>query len=116
MQQLDGVPLYFLLDLNADILMPDLAVILTASPSLIAERKARRSVRNRCHLNPTMPSREVDLYAQTAYTLTDANAKVLTIDSSHATPTQIATAIADALPPTPVASAVPPNPPTPQEP
>ncbi|MFF3404382.1 dTMP kinase [Streptomyces sp. NPDC002659] len=32
LQRLDGVSLKFLLDLNADILMPDLAVILTASP------------------------------------------------------------------------------------
>ncbi|MGW6317675.1 dTMP kinase [Streptomyces sp. NPDC055099] len=116
LQQLDGVPLHFLLDLNADILMPDLAVILTASPGLITERIARRGVRHRFHLDPTMPSREVDLYAQTAQTLTDANVKVLAIDSTHATPPQIATTIADALPRLPVASAVPPNPPAPQEP
>ncbi|MEV0528574.1 dTMP kinase [Streptomyces sp. NPDC050439] len=98
LQQLDGVPLYFLLDLNADILMPDLAVILTASPDLIAERIARRGVRHHFHLDPTMPSREVDLYTQTAQALTDENVKVLTIDSTHATPPQIATTIADALP------------------
>lgn len=116
LQQLDGVPLEFLLALNADILMPDLAVILTASPGLIAERIARRGARHRFHLDPTMPSREVDLYAETAPTLMAMNVKVLVLDSSQATPTDIAARIADALPAPSVPSAVPPNPPTPQEP
>ncbi|MFE5740705.1 dTMP kinase [Streptomyces celluloflavus] len=98
LQRLDGVPLEFLLGLNADILMPDLAVILTASPGLIAHRIAERGIRHRFHLDPTMPSREVDLYAETALTLTAKNVKVLVLDSSNATPSEIAAKIADVLP------------------
>ncbi|WP_329383390.1 dTMP kinase [Streptomyces sp. NBC_01716] len=81
MQQLDGVPVSFLLDLNAHILMPDLAVVLTASPGLIAERIAARGPRNRFHLDPTAPGREVDLYEEAAQILTAANVKVLIVDT-----------------------------------
>ncbi|MFG2632190.1 dTMP kinase [Streptomyces sp. NPDC048473] len=114
LQQLDGVPLEFLLNLNEHVLMPDLAVILTASPGLIADRIARRGVQHRFHLDPTMPVREVDLYAETAQTLTAKNVKVLVLDSSAATPSEVASRIADAIPEPSVASAVPPRPTTPQ--
>ncbi|MWA07691.1 dTMP kinase [Streptomyces sp. BA2] len=116
LQQLDGVPLQFLLDLNAGILMPDLAVILTASPGLIAQRIARRGVRHRFHLDPTAPGREVDLYTEAAQTLTAANVNVLVLDSSHATPSEVSARIADALPERSVPSAVSPTSPTPQGP
>ncbi|MGY3676793.1 dTMP kinase [Streptomyces sp. TE33382] len=45
MQRLDGVPLEFLLALNADVPRPDLAVVLTADPALIARRIADRGPR-----------------------------------------------------------------------
>ncbi|MFE7712589.1 dTMP kinase [Streptomyces sp. NPDC057486] len=105
MQQLDGVPLKFLLDLNAHVLMPDLAVILTAHPSLIAERIAARGPRNRFHHDPTVPGREVDLYDETAQTLMTANVKVLVANTSDATPSEPTATIADAIPESPVASA-----------
>ncbi|MFE7330873.1 dTMP kinase [Streptomyces sp. NPDC057565] len=105
MQQLDGVPLKFLLDLNAHVLMPDLAVILTAHPSLIAERIAARGPRNRFHHDPTVPGREVDLYDETAQTLMTANVKVLVANTSDATPSEATATIADAIPESPVASA-----------
>ncbi|MEU0836035.1 dTMP kinase [Streptomyces sp. NPDC005969] len=105
MQQLDGVPLKFLLDLNAHVLKPDLAVILTAPPDLIAARIAARGPRNRFHLDPTVPGREVDLYDETAHTLMTANVKVLVANTSVATPSEVAATIADAIPESPVASA-----------
>ncbi|WP_328863255.1 dTMP kinase [Streptomyces sp. NBC_00306] len=114
LQRLDGVPLKFLLDLNADILMPDLAVILTASPGLIANRIAKRGIRHRFHLDPTAPGREVDLYAETAQTLKARNVNVLILDTSDVTPSDVACRIADALPDPSVASAISPNPTTPQ--
>lgn len=116
LQQLDGVPLKFLLDLNADILLPDLAVILTAPPGLLANRIAERGVRHRFHLDPTMPGREVDLYAETAQTLMAKNVRVLVLDTSDATPSEVAATIADAIPASSITSTVPPNPTTPQEP
>lgn len=114
LQQLDGVPLEFLLDLNARILLPDLAVILTASPSLIGNRIAERGVRHRFHLDPAAPGREVVLYAETAHTLRAKNVNVLVLDSSDATPSEVACAIADTLPGTSVPSVVSPDPTTPQ--
>ncbi|GFM98716.1 hypothetical protein Sfulv_35270 [Streptomyces fulvorobeus] len=55
LQQLDGVPEQFLLDLNADILLPDLAVILTAEPVAIGARLAERGKRHRFHDDPRAP-------------------------------------------------------------
>jgi dTMP kinase len=104
MQQLDGVPLPFLLSLNADVLMPDLAVILTADPGLIAERIAARGPHNRFHRDPTAPGREVRLYEETAHTLRSAGVPVLVVNTGTATPTEVATAIADAIPDPSVAS------------
>lgn len=104
MQQLDGVPLKFLLDLNAHVLMPDLAVILTADPGLIAERIAARGPHNRFHRDPTAPGREVSLYDQTAQTLRSADVSALVVNTGTATPTEVAATIADAIPDPPVAS------------
>ncbi|MFJ8863898.1 dTMP kinase [Streptomyces sp. NPDC102451] len=109
MQQLDGVPLAFLLALNAHVLMPDLAVILTAEPGLIAERIASRGPHNRFHRDPTAPGREVVLYEQTARTLMTADVKVLVVDTGEATPTEVAATIADAIPDSSIASAATPQ-------
>ncbi len=106
MQQLDGVPLKFLLDLNAHVLMPDLAVILTADPALIAERIAARGPHNRFHFDPTAPGREVVLYEEAAQTLEVAGVKILVVNTGEATPTEVAAAIVDAVPDSSVASAV----------
>ncbi|MFD6989172.1 dTMP kinase [Streptomyces sp. NPDC059943] len=116
MQQLDGVTMKFLLDLNAHVLLPDLAVILTASPGLIAERIAVRGPRNRFHLDPTAPGREVDLYDEAAQTLMTANVKVLIVHTDDSTTTEVATSIADAIPHPSVSSAAPTPPTIPQEP
>lgn len=114
LQRLDGVPLQFLLDLNADILMPDLAVILTASPGLVAHRMAERGVRHRFHLDPTAPGREIDLYAEAAHILTARRVNVLVVDTTHVTPSDVASTIADALPDPSIPSSISPNPTTPQ--
>ncbi|MGW4200790.1 dTMP kinase [Streptomyces sp. NPDC004726] len=115
LQRLDDVPLPYLLALNADIVLPDLAVILTASPGLIAERIAERGIRHRFHLDPTAPAREVDLYAQAAQILKGKNVKVLLLDTSDTTPAQAASRIAETLPSVSVPSGPPPHPTTSQE-
>ncbi|MFH8760229.1 dTMP kinase [Streptomyces atroolivaceus] len=109
MQQLDGVPLKFLLDLNANVLMPELAVVLTAPPGLIAERIATRGPRNRFHHDPTAPGREVLLYEAAARSLMTAHVKVLVVNTGKATPSEVAVAIADAIPDSPIASAASPQ-------
>ncbi|MFD0501982.1 dTMP kinase [Streptomyces chiangmaiensis] len=115
LQQLDGVPLDFLLTLNRHVLLPDLAVILTADPSLIAQRIATRGITHRWHLDPTGPSREVDLYADAASHLLAMGVEVLLLDTSNATPSDVARRIADAIPALPLASNASPTRPTPQE-
>ncbi|MCP3822392.1 dTMP kinase [Streptomyces sp. A3M-1-3] len=99
LQRLDGVPEQFLLELNADILLPDLAVILTAAPDTIAARLAERGRRHRFHNDPTGPAREVELYTKAAQTLMTLGVQVLVLDSTKATPTDVAKRIADAVPP-----------------
>lgn len=99
LQRLDGVPEPFVLALNADVLLPDLAVILTADPQTVADRVARRGVRHRFHLDPAGPAREVDLYSEAAQTLMDMNVSVLLLDTTSATPKEVADRIADSIPP-----------------
>ncbi|MFD7282160.1 dTMP kinase [Streptomyces sp. NPDC059862] len=115
LQQLDQVPFEFLIDVNRHVPMPDLAVILTAPPGLIAGRIATRGITHRWHLDPTGPSREVDLYGEAAAYLMSQGVNVLLLDTSTATPSDIARRIADAIPALPLPSIASPTPATPQE-
>lgn len=115
LQQLDGVPVDFLLDINRHVLMPDLAVILTADPGLIAERIATRGVTHRFHRDPRVPSREVDLYADVAAYLMRRGIEVLVLDTSNATPPDVARRIADTIPTLPLTSVASPAHTNPQE-
>lgn len=112
LQQLDGVPFEFLVDVNRHVPMPDLAVILTAAPGLIAQRIAERGITHRWHLDPTGPGREVDLYREAAAYLMSRGVDVLILDNSAYTPSEVAQRIADAIPALPLASI--PTPTTPQ--
>ncbi|MFI9630040.1 dTMP kinase [Streptomyces sp. NPDC052042] len=98
MQRLDGVPLPYLLALAGPVLMPDLAVILTAAPGLIADRIAARGPSNRFHRDPTAPGREVRLYEQAARALRSAGVPVLVVDTGTATPSEVAATISGAIP------------------
>ncbi|MFE7127660.1 dTMP kinase [Streptomyces sp. NPDC057617] len=98
LQRLDEVPVPFLLALNADVLLPDLSVILTAEPTVVAERLARRGVRHRFHLDPAFPAREVALYAEAEQTLTAMGVRVLSLNTTNSTPTDVARRIADIVP------------------
>ncbi|MEV0988034.1 dTMP kinase [Streptomyces sp. NPDC049949] len=98
LQRLDGVAEQYLLDLNREIMLPDLAVILTAEPAVIASRLAARGVRHRFHHDPDAPSREVELYREAAQTLTNLGVEVLVLDTTDTTPTDVAKRIADAVP------------------
>jgi dTMP kinase len=114
LQQLDGVPVDFLITINQHVPMPDLAVILTAEPGQIAARIAERGITHRWHLDPTGPSREVDLYRDTAAYLTSRGVDVLCLDNGAYTPSDVAQRIADAIPALPLPSVPSPAPSTPQ--
>ncbi|MFE4634828.1 dTMP kinase [Streptomyces sp. NPDC056773] len=99
LQRLDGVAEQFVLDLHREVMLPDLAVILTAAPDVIAARLAERGVRHRFHHDPDAPSRELELYTEAARTLTSMGVRVLVLDSTTIAPKDVARRIADALPP-----------------
>ncbi|MFJ8754602.1 hypothetical protein ACIREO_35600 [Streptomyces sp. NPDC102441] len=65
--------------------------------------KAARGPRNRFHHDPTAPGREVLLYEAAAQTLMTAHVKVLVVNTGEATPSEVAAAIADAIPDSPIA-------------
>ncbi|MCP9986942.1 dTMP kinase [Streptomyces sudanensis] len=95
LQQLDGVPEPFVLALNRHILLPDLAVILTADPEVITARLAGRGRRHRFHDDPTGPAREVELYAEAARTLMAMGVRSVLLDTTRTTPADVARRIAD---------------------
>ncbi|WP_344438791.1 dTMP kinase, partial [Kitasatospora nipponensis] len=64
LQRLDGVPLDFILAINAGVTLPDLAVLLTAAPDLILRRLASRGAHHRFELDAADTVREVELYAE----------------------------------------------------
>ncbi|MFI5686805.1 dTMP kinase [Streptomyces sp. NPDC051636] len=97
LQRLDGVPEPFVLALNRHVLLPDLAVILTADPKAITTRLAERGRRHRFHDDPTGPTREVELYAEAAETLMTIEVRPLLLDTTNTTPADVARRIADEL-------------------
>lgn len=86
-QHLDGVPQQYLLDLNAGMRMPDLAVILTATPRRIADRIAQRGATHRFNRDPDFPARETTLYDETVGILRGMGVSVLVVDTSSTPPT-----------------------------
>ncbi|MGH3688355.1 MAG: dTMP kinase [Pseudonocardiaceae bacterium] len=74
MQRFDGVDLGFLQAINALADPPDLAVILTADPALIAQRLQQRRLRNRYQHQPDVSAHESTLYLDAARALTSAGA------------------------------------------
>ncbi|SEO55408.1 dTMP kinase [Actinacidiphila rubida] len=94
LQRLDGVPKQYLLDLNAGIRMPDLAVVLTADPRTIAGRVAERGATHRFNRDPSAPDRETALYAEAVEMLWSMNVPVLTIDTGTSAPDAVAALIA----------------------
>ncbi|WP_306955798.1 dTMP kinase [Streptomyces sp. B4I13] len=114
LQQLDGVPIEFLIDINQHVPLPDLAVILTAEPCRITARIAERGITPRWHLDPTGPDREVDLYRDAAAYLMSQGVQVLLLDNGGSTPSDVARRITDALPALALASIPSPAPSPPQ--
>ncbi|MEE4546543.1 dTMP kinase [Streptomyces sp. V4-01] len=97
-QALDGVPQQYLLDLNAGIRMPDLAVILNADPHSIAARIAARGATHRFNRTPDFPARESALYAEVVAILRGMGVPVIVADTSTAPAGVIAEQIAACVP------------------
>jgi dTMP kinase len=97
LQQLDGVRTEFVLDLHAQVDLPDLAVIATADPEEISRRIAARGMYDRFDRDPLAPTRESDLYTGAADLLREMQIPVLVLDLGELTPAQAAEAIAHTL-------------------
>ncbi|GGU84965.1 dTMP kinase [Lentzea flava] len=95
LQQMDGVPLDFVEAINAHADLPDLAVILTADPTIAAARIARRGSHDRFHTDVSTSAREVELYSKAAKRLAELGHEVVTLDTTGAMPDQIARRIGD---------------------
>lgn len=93
MQRLDGVALDFLRHINTAADPPDLAVILTAAPVIIAERLERRGRRNRYQHNPDISARETALYRNAADSLAAAGVQMLQLETSLYSPDSLAAMI-----------------------
>lgn len=93
MQRLDGVDLDFLQAINALADPPDLAVILTADPELIAQRLHQRGARNRYQRQVDISAQETALYIDAAHALTAAGVQVLRLETSLYPPDTLASMI-----------------------
>lgn len=97
LQVLDGVPREAVWELNSGILLPDLAVILTARPEVIAKRLADRGAHSRYEREPGSTERECAGFREAATFLRTAGVRVLQVDATTAAPAEIARTIVTAV-------------------
>lgn len=94
LQRMDGVPIQFIELLNAAADVPDLAVILTAEPTVTAHRIELRGAHSRFEDGLTTSQTEVGLYQDTITRLTERGYPVLTIDTTDTPAAQVVAVIA----------------------
>jgi dTMP kinase len=94
LQRLDGVPLDFVEILNAAADTPDLAVVLTAEPEVAADRIARRGAHSRFETGLPSSRAEAELYRKASDRLTQRGYPLLTLDTTHTAPAQVAAQLA----------------------
>jgi dTMP kinase len=97
MQRLDGLDLSFLWRLNEPADPPDLAVILSADPAVIAQRLDEHGAHNRFQQAPDSSKAEVDFYREATDRLLSGGYNVLVVDVNDKPPERTATLIRDRL-------------------
>lgn len=97
LQRIDGVPLRVIQEINWHIERPDLTVILTADPEVIADRLARRGAHSRFERTPGNTAREITLYQEATKVLTRDGNRVLTVDTTTDAPEAIARRVLDVM-------------------
>jgi dTMP kinase len=97
LQARDGLAFPYLLAVSEGIDLPDLAVILSATPETITARLDQRGRHDRFEDDPDAARTETALFRDAAATLTSLGVPVCQIDTSLPTPKQVAGQIADAL-------------------
>jgi dTMP kinase len=93
LQRLDGLTARTVWELNAGVMPPDLAVILTTDPAIIAQRLHGRGGHSRFEQRPDASAEEVRLYHEAIVELADAGWPLLTVDGAAA-PDTIAETVA----------------------
>ncbi|GAA5155860.1 dTMP kinase [Pseudonocardia eucalypti] len=96
-QRFDGVDPAFLWKLNSDARRTDLAVILEADPTVIAQRLDERGPHNRYQLQPGSSHAEIYFYEQATERLIQAGFDVLRVDCNRQAAHQVAAHILDHL-------------------
>jgi dTMP kinase len=94
LQRLDEVPEAFLRQLALYADQPDLQVILTADPAVLASRIAGRGPHSRWERDSANCQREADLYAETATALRAAGVYVIEMNTTTRAPAELADEIA----------------------
>jgi dTMP kinase len=94
LQCIDGVPFDFVEAINAPADIPDLAVLLTATPDAVVARIQRRGAHGRFEQDLISSRAEVDLYRQQCPRLRACGYPLLIIDTTHTPPEQVAELIA----------------------
>jgi len=97
LQRMDGISWDVILQLNQGADQPDLAVILTGSPAVIAARLATRGAHSRFERQPGSSQAESELYADTAARLAEAGWPVRTIDITTRSADQAAMIVTDRI-------------------
>ena len=89
LQRIDGVDVELLLQMNSAALIPDLTVILTASPRLLRERLSERSTRSRFEQRPDIPELELEYFEAASSQLAASGYRVLNLNATHMTPAEV---------------------------
>jgi dTMP kinase len=97
LQARDGLLPSWLLTLSEGIDLPDLAVILTASPGVITARLDQRGRHDRFERDPAPAGTEAAMYRDAAATLVGLGVQVSQIDTSQLTPQQTVGQIGGAM-------------------
>jgi dTMP kinase len=97
LQARDGLAVRWLLALNEGIDLPDLAVILSASPAIISARLDQRGRHDRFENDPAPAATEAAMYRDAATALAGLGVPIARIDTSLLTPQQVAGQIAGTL-------------------
>jgi dTMP kinase len=97
LQARDGLPVPYLLAVNESIDLPDLAVILSATPEIITARLDDRGRHDRFEHDAHSARIETALFGDAAAALTGMGVNVCHVDTGLLTPQQAASQIAGAL-------------------
>ncbi|WP_419908265.1 dTMP kinase [Candidatus Poriferisodalis sp.] len=97
LQRLDGLDLPSLWQMNADVLMPDLQVILLASPEVLRSRLDARSRSSRFEQSEGIEEREVHYYEEAIDWLKSKGLSVITADTGGQTVDETAAFLAGAI-------------------